>query len=129
MPYLDKIFIYPIKSLDRVEVSEVQVLSSGALQGDRTYAMIDNLGKFVNAKRYPRIHILRSQFDLKTQIVNIQVQGQDVNYGFDLNNDSNWRDFEAWLSEFFGFGVSLFRDLETGFPDDIDSILVSRPKS
>lgn len=121
MPYLDKIFIYPIKSLDRVEVTEVRVLPSGALEGDRTFAMIDSAGKFVNGKRHPRIHLLRSQFDLKTQIVNIQVQGKEGDYGFDLNNDSDWMDFEVWMSEFFGFSVKLVRDLETGFPDDINS--------
>jgi uncharacterized protein len=125
MPYLDKIFIYPIKSLDRVELSEVQVLSSGALQGDRTFAMVDSNGKFVNAKRYPKIHLLRSQFDLKNQTVQIQIQGQDSNYGFDLSNDlnsgSNWVDFELWMSEFFEFSVKLVQNLEMGFPDDTNS--------
>jgi uncharacterized protein YcbX len=121
MPYLDKIYIYPIKSLDRVAVSEVQVLSSGALQGDRTFAMFDSDGKFVNAKRYPTIHLLRSQFDLKTQTVQIQVQGQSPNYGFDLNSDSGAKEFELWMSEFFGFRVKLVQNLEMGFPDDTDS--------
>jgi len=36
MAYLDKIYIYPIKSLVRVEVSEIEVLPSRALAGDRT---------------------------------------------------------------------------------------------
>lgn len=121
MPHLDKIYIYPIKSLDRVEVSEVQVLSTGALQGDRSFAMVTGDGKFVNAKRYPRIHLLRSQFDLKNQIVHIQVQGQNPNYGFDLSSNLGSVDFEAWMSKFFGFKVTLVQNLEMGFPDDTNS--------
>jgi uncharacterized protein len=123
MPYLDKIYIYPIKSLDRSQLSKVEVLPSGALKGDRTYAMIDSLGKFVNAKRYPQIHLLRSQFDMNTQIVQIktQNQGQDSSYNFDLSCSSGCQDFERWMSEFFGFKVALRQNLEMGFPDDTDS--------
>ncbi len=119
MAYLNKIYIYPIKSLDRVEVSEVEVLPSGALAGDRTIAMIDGSGRFVNGKRYPQIHLLRSQFDLKTQTVQIQEQGKNENYGFDLSSD--FADFELWMSGFFGFQIKLLKNLEMGFPDDINS--------
>jgi len=119
MAYLDKIYIYPIKSLDRVEVSEVEVLPSGALAGDRTFAMIDSSGRFVNAKRYPQIHLLRSQFDLKTQNVQIQEQGKNKKFDFDLNSDSE--NFELWMSEFFGFEIKLIKNLEMGFPDDTSS--------
>ncbi len=123
MPYLDKIFIYPIKSLDRVAVSEIEVLPSGALRNDRAFAMVDSVGRFVNAKRYPQIHLLRSQFDLKTQTVHIQSQNfqQNQGYGFDLSCDSGSADFEHWMSKFFGFEIKLIQNLETGFPDDTDS--------
>ncbi|AFY74100.1 putative Fe-S protein [Synechococcus sp. PCC 7502] len=121
MPYLDKIFIYPIKSLDRVEVSEIEVLPSGALVGDRSYAMIDNSGQFVNAKRYPKIHLLRSQFDLKHKTVEIKIQGQDQNFYFDLSSDAGTKDLEEWMSGFFEFKVNLIKNLEMGFPDDTES--------
>jgi len=120
MPYLDRLFIYPIKSLDPVEMTEVEVLISGALKGDRTFAMVDSSGGFVNAKRYPQMHLLRSQFDLNTQIVQIQVQGQESKDSFDLSN-SGCKDFEQWMSEFFGFKVTLRQNLEMGFPDDTAS--------
>ena len=61
-PYLAKILLYPIKSLDGIEVEQATILSSGALQYDREFAFVDGQNRFVNGKRYPQIHLLRSQF-------------------------------------------------------------------
>ena len=33
-PYVARLFIYPIKSLDRVECDRVTILESGAVKGD-----------------------------------------------------------------------------------------------
>jgi len=116
MPYLAKISIYPIKSLDGVDVTQALVLHSGALQYDRQYAIIDAQGKFVNAKRYAKIHLLRSKFDLESQIVSLQIQGSDAEQSFNLKTEIP--QLEAWLSAFFGFNIKLQKNLLTGFPDD-----------
>lgn len=116
MPYLAKISIYPIKSLDGVDVTQALVLDSGALQYDRQYAIIDAQGKFVNAKRYAKIHLLRSKFDLESQIVSLQIQGSDAEKKFNLKTEIP--QLEAWLSAFFGFNIKLPKNLLTGFPDD-----------
>ena len=61
MPYLARILIYPIKSLDGVAVTQATVLKSGALQSDREFAIVDEHGRFVNGKRNAKVHGLRSQ--------------------------------------------------------------------
>ena len=55
MPHIAKICVYPIKSLDGVEVRKAKVLQSGALEYDRQFAIFDEQGKYVNAKRYAKI--------------------------------------------------------------------------
>jgi uncharacterized protein YcbX len=115
MPHVARICIYPIKSLDGVEVSQARVLQSGALECDRQFAIFDEQGKFVNAKRYAKIHLLRSKFDLETKIVSLQIQSSDTK---DFSLESETPRLEAWLSEFFGFTVKLRENLITGFPDD-----------
>jgi len=39
LPYLAGIYIYPIKSLDRVSLSQVKIHKSGALERDRRWAL------------------------------------------------------------------------------------------
>ena len=116
MPHVARICIYPIKSLDGVEVMQALVLQSGALECDRQFAIFDEQGKYVNAKRYAKIHLLRSTFDLENQIVSLQIQGSETEESFSLESETPR--LEAWLSEFFDFTVKLRKNLITGFPDD-----------
>jgi len=51
MPTLDLITLYPVKSLDGVDVPEAHVLPSGALEHDRRWRLVDMEGRVVNAKR------------------------------------------------------------------------------
>ena len=116
MPHISKICIYPIKSLDGVEVMQAKVLQSGALESDRQFAIFDERGKYVNGKRHAKIHLLRSKYDLENKIISIRIQGN--NRGESFNFESEIQDLEAWLSEFFGFIVKLKKNLIMGFPDD-----------
>ena len=50
MPTLDRITIFPVKSLDGVEVAAARVLSSGALEHDRRWQLVDMEGRVVNAR-------------------------------------------------------------------------------
>ncbi|MEM7712306.1 MAG: MOSC N-terminal beta barrel domain-containing protein [Cyanobacteria bacterium P01_A01_bin.68] len=116
MPHIAKICVYPIKSLDGVEVRQAKVLQSGALEYDRQFAIFDEQDKFVNAKRYAKIHLLRSKFDLENNIVSLKVQGEETEKSFNLKSEISH--VETWLSEFFGFTINLKENLTTGFPDD-----------
>ncbi len=115
---LDRIFLFPIKSLDGVEVETATVLPSGALKYDREFAIIDADQKVVNAKRTAAIQALRSTFNLEQRTITISVQ-QAQSSTFHLDQDR--AELAAWLSDYFGFTVSLRQNTNTGFPDDLAS--------
>ena len=94
-------------------------MPSGALQGDREWAIVDGQGQFVNGKRTAEIHKLRSQFDLAAGTIAIGVQGNSQTESFSLKSDRPA--LESWLSRYFGFPVWLVQSLKVGFPDDLDS--------
>ncbi|MBD3880939.1 MOSC N-terminal beta barrel domain-containing protein [Phormidium tenue FACHB-886] len=117
MPSLDKIWIYPIKSLDGVEISQASIWQGGGLAGDREFALVDATGKFVNAKRTAEIQKIRSTFDLSTRIVTLEDKGKPVSFHLDYGRSG----LEAWFSQYFGFSVSLVQDRDMGFPDDTNA--------
>ena len=116
IPYVAKLFIYPIKSLDRVSIEKIKVLRSGALKRDREFAIFDRSGRFVNGKRNPFVHAIRSQFNLETNMVSLQIQGTDSAEKFHIEEEREA--IEACLGKYFGFSVEIRQNLETGFPDD-----------
>jgi uncharacterized protein len=122
---LNRILLYPIKSLDGVEVSQATLLASGALRGDREFAIVDAQGKVVNGKRTAAVHPLRAQFTgfLPSELnanrtVTLSAPSQHPQT-FDLEGDRT--PLSAWLSQYFGFSVQVLQNRKTGFPDDTDS--------
>ena len=75
MPTLDRITIYPVKSLDGVEVDEARVLPSGGLENDRRWQLMDMDGRVMNAKRSPLFHAIRAVFDLADEATRAAVPG------------------------------------------------------
>ena len=119
MPTLDRITIYPVKSLDGVDVAECGVLPCGALDNDRRWRLVDLDGRVVNAKRTARFHAIRAEYDLAERLITL----------------SRWADGPAepadifplapgpegpceWLSEALGMRVLLEERRDGGFPDD-----------
>ncbi len=115
-PYVARLLLYPIKSLDRETCDRVTILESGALKSDRTWAIFDQQGNFVNGKRNQKIHALRSEFDLKTNTISLRVQ--DTKQTGEFNLSESCQELCNWLEEYFGFPVEMRQDLNTGFPDD-----------
>ena len=118
-PYVSRLFIYPIKSLDGVDVEQATMLKSGAFQRDREFAIVDSSGRFVNGKRDRQIHNIRSRFELNTNQVSLQIAAKPVAM-FDLDRER--QALEAWLGKYLGFPVAIAQNLETGFPDDTTSL-------
>jgi uncharacterized protein len=118
MTHLAQICIFPIKSLDRIDLQSSEVLPSGALKGDREFAIFDEADRVVNGKRTAKIHGIRSQYDLLNRSVTLSATGLGTQT-FHLEGDRSGLD--AWLSEFFDFKVHLKQNLEMGFPDDPQS--------
>ncbi|NJK57069.1 MAG: MOSC domain-containing protein [Pleurocapsa sp. SU_5_0] len=113
--YVSALFVYPVKSLDRVDCDRVTILASGALQGDRTWAISDQNGNFVNGKRNSKIHALRSEFDLGTNTLTLRIEGTDQTVKFNLLEQAA---LCHWLESYFGFPIELQQNLTMGFPDD-----------
>lgn len=114
------IAIFPIKSLDRSSVSSAQILPSGALKGDREFAIFDRDDRIVNGKRNAKIHLIRSHYDWENRWVTL-VSDPSSSQRLEpttFHLDADRASLEAWLSDFLGFWVHLKQNLETGFPDD-----------
>jgi uncharacterized protein YcbX len=67
----------------------------------------------VNGKRTARVHQLRCAFDDGLQEVRLWETGAPAQFCLDAPEAIN-----KWLSDFFGFAVSLKADPKAGFPDD-----------
>lgn len=117
--HLARIDIFPVKSLDGVSVSQATVLAGGALEGDRTYALFDAQGRFINGKRTATIHHLRSTFSESGQFVTIATDDHPPTATFHLQQQRS--DLEAWLSEYFQQPITLQANHDSGFPDDTNA--------
>jgi uncharacterized protein YcbX len=111
---IDRIYIFPIKSLDGISVESARFTSGGILENDRVFAIYDLEGKVVNGKRTARVHDLRSEFDPQIQKVRLW-QKIESPVQFQLDDPAP---IEKWLSDYFGFAVLLRHEREKGFPDD-----------
>ena len=115
-PYVFRLSLYPIKALDGISIERVTVLKSGALKGDREFAIVDEADRFVNGKRYNSIYALRAQFIQETSLISLQIQETERQEKFDIFQER--KALESWLSDYFGFAVWLRQNQEMGFPDD-----------
>jgi uncharacterized protein len=116
MGTVDRLEIFPIKSLDGCLVDQATITSGGALELDRRWALVDTQGNFVNAKRYTQIHTIRSHFDLTTLQLDLRAPGMpDVQLAID--NPA----LTGWFSKYFNQPIHLQENTIIGFPDDTAS--------
>ena len=118
MTQLFQISIFPVKSLDRLQVESSPLLPSGALRGDREFAIFDEMGRVMNAKRNAAIHNIRSHYEWLNRSVTLSASGL-TSETFHLDGDR--AEMGMWLSEFFGCEVHLEQNVAMGFPDDPES--------
>ena len=114
-PFLGRILIYPIKSLDGVSVSEARMTNGGILEFDRIHAIVDETGAYVNAKRFARVQLLRTEYAPDFQEILIGETGNATRHRFSLTDTVP---LNRWLSDFFGLNVTLTSEMRSGFPDD-----------
>jgi len=118
-PYLARIDIFPIKSMDGVAIPQAKVLESGALECDRAYALFDAQDRFINGKRAAAIQRLRTRFTSDFSSVTLSQAESAQEVTFHLHNQQ--QELEAWLSDYFQQPVTLASNLSTGFPDDTEA--------
>jgi len=143
MPTLDRITIYPVKSLDGLDVAEARVLPSGGLENDRRWQLTDLEGRVLNAKRTPLFHAIRAEFDLGGAGGLPTSAGHTIHLAIDpaavegraipgIERLASLRPVSiplvpgpegpcGWLSEVFGTSVLLLERADGGFPDDRDA--------
>lgn len=107
MARLARIALHPIKALNAVTKDSVRISEIGGLVGDREFAIVDADGEYVNGKRTPAVHRLQADFDDDLSGVRLATANRDQVVQFDLEEDQPA--MEAWLSDFFGYDVSLER--------------------
>ena len=109
---------------------------------DRATASVSGDGDYVNGKRTADVHRLRSSFDLDARTLTLRVQGEAASRTFDLGGggdasdavddashagddasdaDDDRSELNDWLSDYFGYPVSVRREPAGGFPDDDDA--------
>jgi uncharacterized protein YcbX len=147
MPTLDRITIFPVKSLDGLDVDACRVLPAGGLANDRRWQLVDMEGRVVNAKRTALLHAIRAEFDLAgpgerglddgvtgRNLVHLSVDPAAAAAGaipgvgrlvglepasFPLIPGSDGPC--GWLADALGMGVLLLERADGGFPDDRDA--------
>ncbi len=116
MGKVDRLEIFPIKSLDGCHVNQATITSGGALEFDRRWALVDVQGNFVNAKRFAKIHTIRSNFDLVTLQLDLSAPGMpNVCAAIDDPTLSDW------FSKYFEKPIQIRENTIIGFPDDTAS--------
>jgi uncharacterized protein YcbX len=116
-PTLARITIYPVKSLDGVDVDQATLVARGALEFDRRWAIIDASGELVNAKRTARIQTIRATYQIHP--LRISLPSSDTTVTLDV--ESQTAGIASILSALLAMDVSLVENPEGGFPDDPDA--------
>lgn len=114
-PVVNRITIYPVKSLDGISIQKSQIGGGGSLEHDREYAMMDNHGKFVNGKSNARVHTLRSEIDFENEVISLRHESDTAWSHFHLQKDKTALD--EFLSSFFHMPVALYRNTRGEFMD------------
>jgi len=108
-PFVSRIRIYPIKSLDPVELQEAEV-GVHSLRYDREFAMLTRDGRFMNGKKSGRVNELNATYDLPNYGVTFSDRSGGSARSFHLLNEKH--ETEKYLSDFFGEPISLLHNTQ-----------------
>lgn len=119
---VEQLLIYPIKSLDNRSVDRVEIVTNGALAGDREYALFDSDGDYVNGKHDAQVHPISASYTGETaraEAVTLSTPDTEPRqFELDAADSDASAALANWLAEWFGYPVTLDRNREGGFPDD-----------
>lgn len=124
---LARITIYPLKSLDGVDLEAADVLACGALADDRRWRLVDRDGRVVNAKRTARLQAVRATFDLAERRVHLAIDPRAALPGDESPAAEAFPLVPgaagpcAWLGAVVGYDLLLEERTSGGFPDDRDA--------
>lgn len=113
-PILNRITIYPVKSLDGVSLERAMITEGGCLLHDREYAIMDSVGKFVIGKTNPLVYSLRSTIDFVKKTISFRLKSESAWITFHLQDKSG---IESYLSDYFGTPVYFLKNSTGRFLD------------
>ena len=119
-PVLSEIFIYPVKSLAGIKVSNWQVNEKGLLH-DRKWMLIDSNNQFLSQRRVPKMVLIKTQLTENELILSTAVSGSILLPLYPVDGQSCittiWHDqcsakttsneADQWLSDFLGIECKL----------------------
>ncbi len=126
---LSRITIYPIKSLDGIDLEKAIVAEGGCLLHDREFAIMDEAGNFIAGKSTPLVHSLRSTLNFINDTVSFRAEHESNWNLFHIENERSA--IQSYLSDYFGF-PAFFHQNKTGrFLDepDISGVTILSSKS
>lgn len=118
IPRLANIRLHPIKALDPIFVKEARIGPNGGLELDRAWALYSSDGRWVNGKRTPAMHLIRSEYAPDLSAVTLSIPGDRRNipamtFAFPGDTDGA----ALWFSTYFEQNIVVHYARE-GFPDD-----------
>ncbi len=111
---ISKLRIYPIKSLGFVEIEEVEI-GVHSLKNDRLFAMVDEVGRYINGKRTGRVNQLKTEYDLSNGIVKFSERPTGNQSTFELKEGNV--ELDNYLSNFFDIKLNLVKNEYGEFMD------------
>jgi len=103
-PFIKRIRMYPVKALDPIEVTEVE-MGIRSLKNDRTFAMLAEDGSFVNGKRTGLVNTLQAKYDLPNGLITLGPRNETNHQTFELRENNE--KLNDYLSSYFDIKVYL----------------------
>jgi molybdenum cofactor sulfurtransferase len=89
---ITELYIFPIKSCAAQRVSDWPMdVTSGRLQFDREFALVDASGSAMRLQMYPAMALLRPTVDLKTQTLTVKAPSHSTSLQLELNTESSYQ--------------------------------------
>lgn len=116
---VERLTVYPIKSLNGRSVDRVEIVKNGGLAGDREYALFDADREYVNGKNEQAVHPISARYSgatARAETVTLSTpEDEPQQFSLPPADDSA---LTEWLAQWFGYPVSIEQNREGGFPDD-----------
>ena len=96
MAHIDRLTVYPVKGLDRLDLEQSRVRPGGTLEHDREFALLDGDGERINAKQSDRFHALETTYDPETTTLRIRSPERRE---FPLDAEAGRAEAAAWLAD------------------------------
>lgn len=114
-PILDRITIYPVKSLDGISVQKAMITDGGCLLHDREFAICDKDGNFIIGKSNPLVHSLRSKVDFENEIISFRHNSESTWNPFHIKKEKS--EIQSYLSDYFGIATFFLHNATGRFMD------------